>query len=531
MKKRHIKIALKIFTSIIFIFLVSSCKTMSPLKENISDNKLTAPYENIIPIPALVSPKEGFFTINQNSKIYFDQSNLENEFVGNYLKNYIKSLTSFELRALPFEKILEKGNIYLLLLDGNNSLSEEGYELNISENSVELKANTPEGLFRGSQTLVQMLLPYKNLELTNYQIEIPAVEIKDYPRFQWRGVMLDVARHFFGVNDVKKLIDLIALYKFNHLHLHLTDDQGWRIEIKSWPKLTEIGGSTQVGGGYGGYYTQEDYSEIVRYAKERYITIVPEIDMPGHTNAALASYPELNCDGVAPELYTGIKVGFSSLCLDKEITYDFIKDVIKELSDLTPGAYIHIGGDEAYATDSLKYIKFIERVQQIVESNNKKMIGWEEIAQAKLSSNSIVHYWRKSDYVSAGLKQGCKIIFSPSSKIYMDMKYNSDTELGLNWAGYIEVSDSYNWEPLNQLNGITEENILGVEAPLWTETILNFSHIEYMLFPRLPGVAEIDWSPLNKRNWNEYKNRLANHGKYWSKIGMNFYRSPQVDWE
>jgi hexosaminidase len=505
---------------------------MSPIKENVRNTKTIAPYENFIPVPAEVNPKDGAFSLNTDSKIYFDQSNLENEFVGNYLKDYVKSLTGFELRVLPLEKILEKGNIYLLLLDGKNSLGNEGYELDISDKSIELRANTSEGLFRGVQTIVQMLFPLKNnLNLASNQIEIPSVKIRDYPRFQWRGVMLDVARHFFGVNDVKKLIDLIALYKFNRLHLHLTDDQGWRIEIKSWPKLTEIGGSTQVGGGQGGFYTQEDYSEIIRYAKERYIIIVPEIDMPGHTNAALASYPELNCDGVAPELYTGIKVGFSSLCLDKEITYKFIEDVIKELSELTPGEYIHIGGDEAYATDSVKYINFIERVQQIVESNNKRMIGWEEITQSKLSSNSVVQYWRKADYVLEGIKQGNKVIFSPSTKVYMDMKYNPETELGLNWAGHIEVSDSYNWDPLTQINGISDKQILGVEAPLWTETILNFSHIEYMLFPRLPGVGEIGWSLKSKRDWNEYKIRLANHGKYWQKIGMNFYRSPQVDWE
>lgn len=512
--------------------ILFSCSTTSSIKERKEVMNLKASSNNVIPIPATINLKGSVFYLNRNSKVYFDQSNQENEFIGSYLKNYINSITGFDLKVLPFEKILEQGNIYLLLQDGNNSFGNEGYELNISENSIELKANKTEGLFWGVQTIIQMLFPLKDQvnALTN-EIQIPTVHIIDYPRFEWRGVMLDVARHFFSVNDVKKLIDLIALYKFNRLHLHLTDDQGWRIEIKSWPKLTEIGGSTQVGGGQGGYYTQKDYSDIVRYAKERYITVVPEIDMPGHTNAALASYPELNCDGIARELYTGIKVGFSSLCLDKEITYDFIKDVIKELSDLTPGAYIHIGGDEAYATDSLKYINFIEKVQQIVESNNKKMIGWEEITQSKLSSNSIVQYWRKTDYVSEGLKQGNKIIFSPSSKVYMDMKYNPNTELGLNWAGYIEVSDSYNWDPLTQINGISDKQILGVEAPLWTETILNFSHIEFMLFPRLPGIAEIGWSPSYRKNWDEYKRRLVNHGNYWKKIGLNFYKSPEINWD
>lgn len=514
---------------LIFILQFYSCKTMTTINQ--SESVPSASSDNIIPIPVHLNKLGSIFKLNKQSKIYFDSKIAGNEFVAKYLSEKIKSITEFELEVLPASSSLVENNIYLSI-SKNIELSQEGYELTISNNSITLNATQPEGLFRGVQTIIQMLFPLKNkLNLLSNEILIPTVEIKDYPRFQWRGVMLDVARHFFSVSDVKKLIDLIALYKFNRLHLHLTDDQGWRIEIKSWPKLTEIGGSTQVGGGQGGYYTQEQYSEIVKYAHDRYITIVPEIDMPGHTNAALASYPELNCNGTAPELYTGIKVGFSSLCLDKEITYDFIRDVIKEISELTLGEYIHIGGDEAYATDSLKYIEFIKKVQQIVESNNKKMIGWEEITQSKLSSNSIVQYWRKADYVLEGIKQGSKIIFSPSSKIYMDMKYNSDTELGLNWAGYIEVSNSYNWDPLTQINGISDKQILGIEAPLWTETILNFSNIEYMLFPRLPGVAEIGWSPSSKRKWEEYKIRLANHGNYWQKIGLNFYKSPEIDWD
>lgn len=513
----------------IVIFL--SCKTMSPVQEKNIKSINEASIEYLIPIPASIIPTGNRFKLSKTSKIYFDQSSDENESISIYLKNNVNSITGFELSVLPLEKILQKGNIYLLLQDGINSLGKEGYELNISEHSIEIKANSPEGLFRGVQTLVQMLFPLKgNINESSNEIYFPTVQIKDFPRFCWRGVMLDVARHFFSVNDVKKLIDLISLYKFNHLHLHLTDDQGWRIEIKSWPKLTEIGGSTQVGGGNGGFYTHKEYLEIVEYAKKRYITIVPEIDMPGHTNAALASYPELNCDGKATELYTGIKVGFSSLCLDKELTYTFIEDVINELSAITPGEYIHIGGDEAYATDSNKYINFIERVQRIVESNNKKMIGWEEIAQAKLTQNSIIQFWRESDYVKLGLKQGNKIIFSPASKVYMDMKYNPETFLGLNWAGYIEISDSYNWDPLDLITDVNEESILGIEAPLWTETILNFSDIEFMLFPRLPAVSEIGWSIKNRRNWEYFKVRLSNQGKYWDKIGLNFYRSNQINW-
>ena len=531
MSKHFKNFVILLISSAALLFLVS-CQTLSPTKGSVMNIVTTASSDIIIPVPVSLVQKKGFFNLNRETKIYYPSSNLDNDFTARYLQHHIKSITGYDLQILSTENFYEKGNIYLILQNEIANSNPERYELSITENSINIISDNSEGLFRGVQTFIQMLFPLKNkIDLAANYIQIPNVEIKDYPRFQWRGVMLDVARHFFGVNDVKKLIDLIALYKFNRLHLHLTDDQGWRIQINSWPKLTEIGGSTQVGGGAGGFYTQKEFAEIVEYAKKRFITIVPEIDLPGHTNAALASYPELNCDGVAPELYTGIKVGFSSLCIDKEITYDFIKDVIREVAELTPGSYIHIGGDEAHATDSVKYMKFMERVQEIVNSNNKKMIGWEEITQSKLNPTSIVHYWRKADYVLAGIKQGNKVIMSPSSKVYMDMKYNPNTELGLNWAGYIEVSDSYNWDPSTQINGLNEKDILGVEAPLWTETILNFSDIECMLFPRLPGVAEIGWSPNEKRIWDEYKIRLSNHGKYWEKIGLNFYKSPQINWE
>ncbi len=206
------------------------------------------------------------------------------------------------------------------------------------------------------------------------------------PKYGYRGAMLDVARHFFTVDEVKKYIDLLAMYKINKLHLHLSDDQGWRIEIKSWPNLTNYGGSTEVGGGPGGFYTQEEYIELVSYAQERFITIIPEIDLPGHTNAALASYPELNCNGKSPDLYTGTEVGFSTLCANKEITFQFLDDVIREISEITPGPYFHIGGDESHVTKEEDYITFINRSQDMVLKYGKKVMGWDEIQNADLKS-------------------------------------------------------------------------------------------------------------------------------------------------
>jgi hexosaminidase len=343
-------------------------------------------------------------------------------------------------------------------------------------------------------------------------------------------MMLDVARHFFTVADVKQLIDLLALYKMNRLHLHLSDDQGWRLMINSWPRLATYGGQSEVGGGPGGYYSQEEYAEIVAYAAERFIMVVPEIDMPSHTNAALASYAELNCDGIAPPLYVGTNVGFSTLCVDKEITYTFVDDVVAELAALTPGPYIHIGGDEAHSTAPADYIRFVERVRAIVEAHGKQVMGWEEIAQTDLAPGTVVQYWF-TGLAARGVEHGARVVMSPATLAYMDMKYDSSTGLGLDWAATINEQQAYAWEPAALLPGIGEEHILGVEAPLWTETLRTLDDLEYMIFPRLPGYAEIGWSPPTGRDWQEYRLRLASHGPRLQALGVDFYRSALVPWE
>ena len=346
-----------------------------------------------------------------------------------------------------------------------------------------------------------------------------------------------MARHFFSVAEVKRYIDLISQYKVNVLHLHLSDDQGWRIAIDSWPRLATYGGSTEVGGGPGGYYTKADYREIVRYARARYIELVPEIDTPGHTNAALASYAELNCDGQAPPLYTGIEVGFSSLCVDKDITYEFLDDVVRELAALTPGRYLHIGGDEAQSTEEADYVRFIERVQRIVRRHGKRMMGWAEIAQAPLLPGTLAQYWNTATGSEEGTEvarqavaQDAKLVMSPANHAYLDMKYDPSTPLGLSWAGYVEVRDSYEWDPAGLVDGVGERDLAGVESALWSETLEDTSDIEFMAFPRLPGIAEIGWSPRAGRSWDEYRLRLAAQGPRWDAQGVNFYRSAQVPW-
>ncbi|KAF0233535.1 MAG: hypothetical protein FD181_3787 [Prolixibacteraceae bacterium] len=418
--------------------------------------------------------------------------------------------------------------IYLSVGDHGQELGEEGYVLNIGKKVINISANRVAGCFFGIQTLLQTMPAGQTTALP---IEIATGTIRDFPEFGYRGAMLDVARHFFSVQDVKRFIDFLAAYKMNVLHLHLSDDQGWRIEIKSWPKLTEIGGSTEVGGGEGGFYTQEQYTEIVNYALERNITIIPEIDMPGHTNAALASYAELNCNGKATELYTGIEVGFSTLCTRKEITYQFVDDVVREISAITPGPYFHIGGDESLVTPLDDYVYFINRVQDIVVKYGKKVIGWDEIAHATLVDGATVQFWADVNNTKMAVGKGAKVIMSPAKKAYLDMKYDSTTHLGLHWAGYIEVDTAYIWDPASYVAGITKENILGIESPLWSETVTNIDEIEYMAFPRLPGYAEIGWTAPDARNWDEYKQRLAQHGKRFEAMNIDFYRSPLVPWE
>ncbi len=484
--------------------------------------------DSVIPRPVSVSPAGGQFQLTESTNIYVSPAGPEILAIGRYLAGKLRPSTGFPLPVLPAEGTPTGGNIFLALDESVMDLGEEGYTLTITPHAVHLAAYRPAGLFYGLQTIRQ-LLPAE-VELPTRQAGpwlMPTGSIRDRPRFAWRGSMLDVARHFFSVQDVERYIDLIAYYKMNRFHIHLTDDQGWRLEIKSWPNLARIGGSTSVNDESHGYYTQEQYSELVAYAQSRYITLVPEIEMPGHINAALASYPELSCEGGASELYTGIEVGQSSLCTGKELTYRFLDDVIGEITALTPGPYIHIGGDEAASTPEAEYLAFIPKVQAIVNAHGKQMVGWEEISKTELLPSSIAQAWEK-DTVKQAVPQGAKVIMSPAKKVYLDMKYDSSTPLGLKWAGMVSVRDAYDWEPATYFEGVGESNILGVEAPLWSETLRTMSEIEYMAFPRLPGAAEIGWSPAAGKSWDEYRLRLAAHGARLAALGVNFYRAPEV---
>ncbi len=358
---------------------------------------------------------------------------------------------------------------------------------------------------------------------------VPGVTIQDAPQYAYRGAMLDVARHFFSVQDVKRYIDLITSYKVNKLHLHLTDDQGWRIEIKSWPKLTEIGGTSAVGGDQGGFYTQAQFRDIVAYAKVHHITVIPEIDMPGHTNAALASYPELNCDGEARSLYTGTRVGFSTLCVDKELTYKFLDDVIREVASLTDGDYIHLGGDESHVTSKEDYNLFLTKAQAIVKKYGKNVMGWEDIQSAGISDETIVQHWTNPEIATLGAKQGASVVLSPAPTTYLDMKYTKGTKIGLTWAGVTPIDSAYIWNPQTLLKNVPTSQIIGIESPLWSETAVDIDAIEYLAFPRLIGHAELGWTQEQNRSWKSYLIRLKNHQKRLKIRKVNYYPSPLLE--
>lgn len=484
---------------------------------------------NLIPLPSSIAPTHVEFVLPASAQVLVSPANDETLRVANFLADELRAVTGYALPVVPDPRERPDGSIFLALHQ-DSSLGDEGYELNVTNDRIVMRAAKAAGLFYGVQTLRQLVPLAPQGPVSNPAWHIPTAGIRDIPRFAWRGVMLDVARHFFPVETVKQYMDWLALYKLNRLHLHLSDDQGWRIEIKSWEKLAAVGGSSGVDGKNSGYYSQEDYRDLVAYAAERYITVVPEIDTPGHTNAALASYPELNCDGVAPQLYTGTQVGFSSLCVDSEITYQFLDDVIRELAAMTPGDYIHLGGDEAHATDKVAYTQFVERIEPIVQKYGKRMIGWEEIAQAEISPQTIAQNWR-GEHAAQAVRQGARIIHSPAKHAYLDMQYHDKSPLGLHWAAFIEARDAYEWDPAAEEEGIPEQAILGVEAPLWSETLLTLDDLAYMTFPRLTAIAEIGWSPQAARAWDSYRVRVAAHGVRWDRMGINYYRSPQIPWE
>ncbi|MBV1849338.1 beta-N-acetylhexosaminidase [Catellatospora tritici] len=492
------------------------------------------PLTSVVPAPVTAVPTAGVtYTITAATSIYTEPGSTAAADIGGYLAGILRPSTGYALPVAPAPNGSPTG-IALLLTGAPAAVGTQGYQLDVTTTAITVRANQPAGLFAGVQTLRQLLPPA--VEAATVQAgpwQVGGAQVVDYPRFAYRGAMLDVARHFFAPAAVRRYLDQLALYKVNYLHLHLSDDQGWRIAINSWPNLAVYGGSTAVGGDPGGYYTQADYTALVAYAASRYITIVPEIDMPGHTNAALASYAQLNCNGVAPALYTGTSVGFSSLCVPLQLTYTFIDQVIGELAALTPGPYLHIGGDEASSTTAADYTTFVDRVQQIVAAHGKTVLGWHDVVHASPQPSRVAQFWgtgTSDAAVAAAAANGTKVLMSPANRTYLDMKYKNNTRLGQKWAGLIDVDKAYDWNPGAYLSGVGESSVLGVEAPLWTETIRTTADIDYMAFPRLPAIAELGWSPYSTHNLTAFKTRLGAQGPRWRVMGIAYYQSTQVSW-
>jgi hexosaminidase len=487
-----------------------------------------------MPLPQSIEPGAGEFTLASGITIVVSEDSFLVRNVAAELQTFLRRTTGAAPTVLVGREPPSPDNVFALTIEPNASPSEEGYDLTVTSSRVTVRAKTAAGLFYAVQTFRQLLPESSEYDALMFRkppvVTVPAVHIVDAPRYGWRGAMLDVARHFFSVDEVKRYIDLITLYKINRLHLHLSDDQGWRIEIKSWPELARHGGASEVGGGPGGYYTQDQYKELVGYAANHFVTVVPEIDMPGHTNALLSSYADLNCNGTAPAQYTGTEVGFSALCVDLDVTYKFIDDIVREIAALTPGPYFHAGGDEVKTLTPEQYKRFVERVQTIVQSNGKQMVGWDEVSVATLLPTSIVQHWRP-DASKQLLAGSPHLLLSPADRTYLDMKYDDSTLLGLNWAGNVSLQKAYEWDPEALVTGARAGAVIGVEAPVWSETLTNMRDVEFMAFPRLAAVAEIGWTPQPRRSWDNFKERLARQAPRWTALGINFYRASEIAWQ
>ena len=461
----------------------------------------------IIPLPYEMTSAEGHFFSDGESG--WDVPDEDTD-VALATATAVDYLQARGVTPFPFSVAIEK-------LPG---LPAGAYLLNISPEAVSMIAGDEAGILNAAITLDQVAAFSGK---SDRGLFLPCGTITDQPRFAYRGYMLDIARTFFGVDTIKQVIDRIAPYKINHLHLHLSDDQGWRIEIKSWPKLTEIGGKTEVDGTPGGYLTQEDYAEVVNYAGRRGITIVPEIDVPGHIHAALVAYPELSIDGKDRELYTGTEVGFSTVDANKDVVYEWFDDVVREISALTPGPYFHLGGDESSVTPHDDYVKFVRRAQQIIRDNGKRPMGWDEVAVAGLAEGAVAQLWNHVEYAELARDNGNQVLVSPGTRTYLDMQYDTASRIGLHWAAYIEVDSAYLWDPATFVPNVTDEDILGVESPLWGETIRNIEDIDYLTFPRLPAHAEVGWTAQEKRDYPDFLRRLKAHQVWLKEQGIGTY--------
>ncbi len=495
----------------------------------------------IIPRPLAMQVHDGHFVLTNSTAVTTTSSDADVKESIQWFINKIATSTGYHLST----KRSSKNAISLMLnKQADTSLHDEGYTLKVTPSIVTIMANKPAGLFYGLQTVLQLLPPSiaSVTEVQNVKWTMPCVDIKDVPRFAWRGLMLDVSRHFFTKKEVEEYIDQMARYKYNTLHLHLADDQGWRIEIKSLPELTKVGAwrvkRTGRWGTFmaafagepatdGGFYTQVDMKEIIKYAQDRFITILPEIDVPAHSLALISSYPNLSCTQLPYSVNAGGK-GYERndnvLCIGNDSTFSMLDKIFTEIAALFPNPYIHIGGDEAYkgfwdecpkcqkrmADEHLKDVNelqsyFVKRVEKIVESKGKKLIGWDEILEGGLAPDATVMSWRGMSGGIAAAKMGHKVVMTPWDYCYLDL-YQGEPSGEPPTYGLCRLSDSYNYEPVP--DSIDEKYILGGQGNLWTESVPTFRHAEYMTWPRAIALSEVYWSTKANKNWTDFITRL-----------------------
>jgi hexosaminidase len=506
---------------------------------------------NIIPKPVSLKTKPGSFRLDKNTTIVIrDEGDRD---AADFFNDYLKRYYGFSLT------IKDSGNGNHIGLFTKKFIhapeNEEHYNLNGSAKSITIEGDSYAGTFRGVQSLIQ-LLPVKK----SGSLQLPLVTISDQPRLKYRGLMLDVSRHFFDVEFVKKYIDFIALHKMNRFHWHLTDDQGWRIEIKKYPKLTEVGAyrnGTIIGHypgtgndniRYGGFYTQEQIKDVVAYAAKRHIIVIPEIEMPGHAKAALASYSYLGCTGGPYEVKQTWGIEEDVYCAGNDSVFTFLQDVLDEVMPLFPSEYVHVGGDECpkdrwkACPKCQKRIKdnnlkdehglqsyFVQRIEKYVNSKGKKIIGWDEILEGGLAPNATVMSWRGEAGGIEAAKQDHDVIMTPGSHVYLDHAQNKKED-SLTIGGYTSVQKVYSYEPVpHVLNDQQKKHVLGAQGNVWTEYMTNPRKVEYMIFPRMSALSEVLWTPASSKSWNDFEKRLAIQFKRYDLWGVNYSRALFTD--
>lgn len=537
-------------------FIPNAGETEPLLKAIAKENEKRAKV-HIIPEPVEMETGKGTFTIDGGTKIYVDPRHKILLRQADYLKHMVESVSGFRLNTT---KRIADGQIRLLI-EPAKVIGDEGYHLTVNAKGITISANTDKGIFYGLQSLVQLLPVYRS----NAALELPELKVTDYPRFKWRGMMLDVSRHFFPVEAVKAYLDLLAAYKMNVFHWHLTDAEGWRLEIKKYPKLTSVGAwRKEIPGSvfyknnqvlpadtfnYGGFYTQLQAKEIVQYAAEKNIAVVPEIDMPGHSDAAIAAYPELSCTGIPQAVrssFGGDPNALANYCAGKEYSFEFLENVLKEVMAVFPSPYIHIGGDEVnktawkkcnacqqrIRTEGLKDEHelqgyFIKRISAFLQKNNKKLIGWDEILEGGLPQNATVMSWRGEAGGIQAAKMQHNVVMTPVKPLYFN-RYQADTlTVQQPLAARFSINtlkNVYDYEPIpSALSAAQSSFVLGAQACIWTEFIYGIKDVEEMLLPRMLALSEVLWSPKNEKNWLRFNNKLYFHAKRLGAAGRNVF--------